>query len=133
MRRSSAVSEISTLRLPERAVPPPVADLPPPVPATARADDAPRPTKLEPAVTVDLSGSATRRPAGSEIDYQAKFVRDSDTQRIVFQVVDPASGTVVEQLPSLQALKERAYSEARERAADLAPVAESQRPLDLIA
>ena len=127
------MSEISTLRPPERAVPPAVADLPPPVIDAARSGDRTRPTKLEPAVTVDLSESASRRPAGSALDYQAKFVRDSDTQRIVFQVVDPASGTVVEQLPSLQALKERAYSEAQERAGELAPVADSQKPLDLIA
>ncbi|WP_336486663.1 hypothetical protein [Methylobacterium nigriterrae] len=129
------MSEISSVRAPERPAAPSPADLPAPVPEARTDAGPPGPSRLEPAVTVDVRpGGEPRARAGAESDYQARFVRDADTQQIVFRVVDPASGSVVEQLPSVQALKERAYSEARARAAELLPVtAESQRPLDVVA
>ena len=60
-------------------------------------------TPLEPAVKLDIA------PAGDK----ARYIQDPDTSSIVFQVVDPNSGTVIEQLPSETALRNRAYDAAR--------------------
>lgn len=62
---------------------------------------------LEPAVKLDLSNEA----------YQSRFVRDVDTSSIVFQVVDSASGDVVDQLPSESALRNRAYASSSTQSA----------------
>lgn len=59
---------------------------------------------LEPAVKLDIA------PTGDK----ARYIQDPDTSAIVFQVVDPNSGNVVEQLPSETALRNRAYDAARE-------------------
>ncbi|KNY23066.1 flagellar protein FlaG [Methylobacterium sp. ARG-1] len=61
-------------------------------------------TPLEPAVKLDIA------PAGDK----ARYIQDPDTSSIVFQVVDPNSGTVIDQLPSETALRNRAYDAARE-------------------
>jgi uncharacterized FlaG/YvyC family protein len=61
-------------------------------------------TPLEPAVKLDIA------PTGDK----ARYIQDPDTSSIVFQVVDSNSGTVVEQLPSETALRNRAYDAARE-------------------
>lgn len=58
---------------------------------------------LEPAVKLDIG-------AGGD---KARYIQDTDTSKIVFQVVDPASGSVIEQLPSENALRNRAYESAR--------------------
>lgn len=60
----------------------------------------PSSTSLDPAVKVDLSSEA----------HQSRFIQDIDTRTIVFQVVDSASGEVVDQLPSESALRNRAYA-----------------------
>ncbi len=71
---------------------------PPPTP-----ESVPTPTKnLEPAVKVDIGANS----------HEARFVRDVDTSAIVFQVVDPTSGDVLAQLPSENALRNRAYANA---------------------
>lgn len=61
---------------------------------------------LDPAVKVDLSSEAR----------QSRFIRDIDTRAIVFQVVDSASGEVVDQLPSESALRNRAYASSGAKA-----------------
>jgi flagellar protein FlaG len=61
-------------------------------------------TPLEPAVKLDIA------PAGDK----ARYIQDPDTSSIVFQVVDSNSGTVIDQLPSETALRNRAYDAARE-------------------
>ncbi|GJE09523.1 flagellar protein FlaG [Methylobacterium longum] len=58
---------------------------------------------LEPAVKLDIETTGSK----------ARYIRDLDTSTIVFQVMDPASGTVLEQLPSETALRNRAYDPAR--------------------
>jgi flagellar protein FlaG len=72
---------------------------------TQQTSDAPASSAaLEPAVKLDIGTT----------DGKARFVQDPDTSTIVFQVVDPASGTVIDQLPSETALRNRAYDSARE-------------------
>lgn len=72
-------------------------------PQAQTAESSPTPSNnLEPAVKVDIG-------AGS---HQARFVRDVDTSAIVFQVVDQTSGDVLAQLPSENALRNRAYANA---------------------
>lgn len=61
-------------------------------------------TTLEPAVKVDLAST----------NGKARYIQDPDTSAIVFQVVDTASGNVIDQLPSETALRNRAYESARE-------------------
>jgi len=72
-------------------------------PAPQTAENTETPTKsLEPAVKVDIGSDS----------HEARFVRDVDTSAIVFQVVDPTSGDVLAQLPSENALRNRAYANA---------------------
>ncbi|MCJ2053575.1 flagellar protein FlaG [Methylobacterium sp. J-070] len=54
---------------------------------------------LEPAVKLDIGTNGNK----------ARYIQDPDTSSIVFQVVDPNSGNVIEQLPSETALRNRAY------------------------
>ena len=61
-------------------------------------------TTLEPAVKLDISAT----------NGKARYIKDLDTSAIVFQVVDTTSGTVIDQLPSETALRNRAYDSARE-------------------
>lgn len=72
-------------------------------PAPQTAENTETPSKsLEPAVKVDIGSDS----------HEARFVRDVDTSAIVFQVVDPTSGDVLAQLPSENALRNRAYANA---------------------
>jgi uncharacterized FlaG/YvyC family protein len=74
------------------------------------------------APTQDTSASQTAAPAlapAVKLDIgsagnKARYIQDPDTSAIVFQVVDPSSGNVIEQLPSETALRNRAYDSARE-------------------
>ncbi|WP_246154408.1 flagellar protein FlaG [Methylobacterium oryzihabitans] len=72
---------------------------------------------LEPAVTLDLSPEA-RRSASQATEAaataQARYRRDPDTRQMVFQVVDPTSGNVVDQLPSEAVLRARTYARESE-------------------
>jgi flagellar protein FlaG len=83
-------------------------------PPEARARDASAP--LDPAVTVDISPEAKRTAddaAPAEIEAarsEARYRRDADSQQMVFQVVDPSSGTVLDQLPSEAALRAKTYA-----------------------
>ena len=74
----------------------------------APAQDAPQfeatPPRLEPAVKLDIGSNGGK----------ARFIQDAETSSMVFQVVDPAYGDVIEQLPSETALRNRAYDSARE-------------------
>lgn len=129
------MSEISSVRATERATVEPVAA----VPAARPVQDPSHDKRLDPAVTVDLSGDAkSDQPARSEAEYRSQFVRDQQSRQIVYQVVDPASGDIVVQLPSVTVLKSRAYAEAKAaaQAASQPPVATGQpqqRPVDRIA
>jgi flagellar protein FlaG len=75
--------------------------------ATAVTQKAPEPethtAPLEPAVKLDIGSNGGK----------ARYIQDPDTSTIVFQVVDPSSGTVIDQLPSENALRNRAYDSAR--------------------
>lgn len=75
--------------------------------AAAVTQEAPEPqtstAPLEPAVKLDIGTSGGK----------ARYIQDPDTSSIVFQVVDPASGNVIDQLPSETALRNRAYDTAR--------------------
>ncbi|MCJ2137705.1 flagellar protein FlaG [Methylobacterium sp. J-026] len=76
--------------------------------ASASTQDTPDPsagaTTLEPAVKLDIAATSSK----------ARFIQDPDTSAIVFQVMDPASGDVIDQLPSETALRNRAYESARD-------------------
>lgn len=61
-------------------------------------------TTLEPAVKLDIGTT----------NGKARYIQDTDTSTIVFQVVDTTSGTVIDQLPSETTLRNRAYDSARE-------------------
>ncbi|XYD10643.1 flagellar protein FlaG [Methylobacterium sp. NMS12] len=75
--------------------------------AAAVTQEAPRPQTpakpLEPAVKLDIGTNGGK----------ARYIQDPDTSSIVFQVVDPSSGNVIDQLPSETALRNRAYDSAR--------------------
>jgi flagellar protein FlaG len=60
----------------------------------------PVPQALDPPVKLDIGTGGVR------------YVRNQDTGTMVFQVVDPSSGDVIEQLPSETALRNRAYDSA---------------------
>lgn len=101
--------EIGSVQPAER--PAPVVASMPPAPARPVAAE-PERTKLEPAVKVDLRADADApSPAPTEADYRAQYVRDAEARQMVYQVVDPASGDIVVQLPSVTVLKARAYAE----------------------
>ncbi|MCJ2090433.1 flagellar protein FlaG [Methylobacterium sp. E-005] len=68
------------------------------------SDSAASSTPLEPAVKLDIGTT----------NGKARYIQDPDTSTIVFQVVDRSSGTVIDQLPSETALRNRAYDSARE-------------------
>ncbi|MCJ2020876.1 flagellar protein FlaG [Methylobacterium sp. E-065] len=79
--------------------------------ATAAPAETQQPSKppvsaktLEPAVKLDITTT----------NGKARYIKDLDTSAIVFQVVDTTSGTVIDQLPSETALRNRAYDSARE-------------------
>lgn len=73
-------------------------------------------SSLDPAVKVDIGSHA----------YQPRFVRDVDTGSIVFQVVDSNSGDVVDQLPSENALRNRAYATSTAQSAETKPASLSR-------
>lgn len=128
------MSEIAPIRPVERAAAPVTVDTTPSPPARPAAREAQGPEqKLDPAVTLDISADAKpERAARTETDYKTQFVRDPEAKTLVYQVVDPASGDVVVQLPSVTVLKNRVYAEANAaRAAPVAPVI--QTPVDRIA
>jgi len=104
------VSEISTLRPIERPAIPAVDPVPVATPSRPVETD-PGGRRLDPAVTLALgsgSGPATRHDS----EYRDQFIRDPDSRRIVYQVVDPATGDIVVQLPTETTLKARAYADA---------------------
>lgn len=93
---------------------------PTPAPVQAvRPVEAPKPpaAPLEPAVRVDIRSGDRPAPAVEEerpveaapVDQNERRVRiDEDTKSLVYQVVDPASGDIVVQLPDPVVLKARA-------------------------
>ncbi|WP_375464085.1 hypothetical protein [uncultured Methylobacterium sp.] len=111
----------------------PAITAPPPGPAPGvtpiRPVPAPGPAGgdvLGPAVSLRIGPDAAGAPAASNgKTVQARpeaesrgYVRDAESRSLVFQVVDPASGDIVVQIPDAVVLKARAY--AREAAASLA-------------
>ncbi len=101
----------------------PVGSIVPTVPIPASPTTTSEP--LGPAATVDLSKearSAADRPAPeakSADQSQRRFSVDADSRQIVFQVYDPTSNTVLDQLPDVPTLRARIY--AREHAAQPTP------------
>ncbi len=61
---------------------------------------------LDPAVSVEVSPSAKAEEAAE----RRGFVRDSDSQALVFRVTDAVSGDVIVQIPDEIVIKARAYS-----------------------
>ncbi|WP_407518975.1 hypothetical protein [Methylobacterium oryzisoli] len=94
--------------------PVPIEPEPPPSPARSRPerDSAP----LDTAVTLDLSPEAKRTiaegrtPPAEPDPSQVRIRRDPDTRLMVFQVLDPASGSIIDQLPTEQALRAKTYA-----------------------
>lgn len=105
----------------------------PPVPAAVPAQPAAPPTSLEPAVRVDIRRTDAERDGPAKSEAQAnpeeaedrRHSIDPDTKTMVFQVVDPASGDVVIQIPDALVLKARAYVEAQ-----AARNQKAERPVD---
>ena len=73
-------------------------------PAQAGASDS---RVLDPAVSLDLRPEAEAKPTEPE---RRAYVRDADTQSLVFRVTDPKTGDVVMQIPDEVILKARAYA-----------------------
>ena len=120
----------------------------PPVKPVEAAASAP----LDPAVRIDIgrsdlgqseSGRGDRgataeeqartrgetRPA--QADDERRITIDKDTKSIVYQVLDPGTGTVLVQLPDVSVLKSRAYADAQaaRKAASTGPsIARRSRP-----
>lgn len=101
------MSEIGSVQGVER--PAPVA-APVPVAVPERAVTERPPAPLEPAVRVEIGRDAPA-PAPETSPYRAQIVRDSQTRSMIYQVLDPRSGDIVVQLPSVVVLKARAYAE----------------------
>lgn len=110
---------------------------PPPGPVQAVTSvERPQPvaTPLEPAVRVDIrSGERPVAPtedarpveATPVAERERRVTIDTATKSLVYQVVDPASGDIVVQLPDPVVLKARAYADALE-----AKSQSNERPLD---
>ena len=82
-----------------------------PVAETVR-DEAPASRPLDPAVTVAVSPESTEaKPPEPE---RRAYIRDAESQSLVFRVTDPQTGDVVMQIPDEGIPKARAY--ARETA-----------------
>lgn len=115
------MSEIGSVQPADRPAPV-VAPVAAAAPARAVAAEPTR-TPLEPAVKLDLSAEADApSPAADKAEYRAQVVRDNDTREMVYQVLDPLSGDIVVQLPSVVVLKARAYAET-----EAARTAEAER------
>ena len=78
---------------------------PVPTPGGSQAQAAYAP--LPPAAVVDLGAMAM---PGKD---SGRYVRDADTRAMVFQVVDTEHGNVIDQFPSENALRNRAYAAAQ--------------------
>lgn len=129
------MSEIAGIRPVDRP-----AGAPSPVEAAPQAQS-PRPNvnagdraqaRLDPAVTVDIGRND---PADSDrqaqAEYRGRYIKEPDSHQIVFQVIDPGTGTVMVQLPSPQAIEARTYAEAAAaRAATSATVEARGQPVD---
>ncbi len=61
---------------------------------------------LDPAVSVELSPSAAKERSDSEA---RAFVRDDDSQKVVYRITDAVSGDVIVQIPNEVIIKARAY------------------------
>ena len=87
----------------------------PPVPAiepTARMSGAgdrgdDRDRTLDPAVSLDLSPEAANR--GRADDESRGYVRDKDSDSVVFRITDTVSGDVIVQIPNEIVIKARVY------------------------
>lgn len=75
---------------------------------------------LGPAVSLEIGGEgeASNENAKEASPESRGYVRDAESKALVYQIVDPASGDVVVQIPTEVVIKARAY--AREVAASQA-------------
>ncbi|MGU3537870.1 flagellar protein FlaG [Methylobacterium sp. A54F] len=67
--------------------------------------------RLAPAVTVDVSGNGEAARGRPDSGYEGHFIRDTDSRQMVYQMIDPASGDIILQIPDVTVLKARAYAE----------------------
>jgi hypothetical protein len=100
---------------PLAAPPGPAPIEPEPPPPAPRSEPARGSAPLDTAVTLDLSPEAKRtiaegRPPAEPDASQVRIRRDPDTRLMVFQVLDPASGSIIDQLPTEQALRAKTYA-----------------------
>ncbi|BAU90340.1 hypothetical protein MPPM_1735 [Methylorubrum populi] len=78
-----------------------------PVAETVR-DQAPASRLLDPAVTIAVSPESTEtKPTEPE---RRAYIRDAESESLVFRVTDPQTGDVVMQIPDEVILKARAYA-----------------------
>ncbi|ACA17667.1 conserved hypothetical protein [Methylobacterium sp. 4-46] len=116
--------EIRSLAAP--SAPAPIEADPPPRRPTGGRE--PESAPLDDAVTLDLSPEAKRalaeappEPSPDAGRSEVRYRRDVETQQMVFQVLDPNSGSVLDQLPSESALRAKTYARESE-AAQAAPI-----------
>lgn len=89
---------------------PPVAPAPTvtPIRPVAAPSNGPEPRVLDPAVSIDVRpDSAEAKPAEPE---RRAYVRDQNSESLVFRVTDPKTGDVVMQIPNEVILRARAYA-----------------------
>ncbi|MFF8800384.1 MULTISPECIES: hypothetical protein [unclassified Methylobacterium] len=78
-----------------------------PVAEPAPSEAAP-PRVLDPAVSLDVKPEATEtKPPEPE---RRAYIRDAESQSLVFRVTDPSTGDVVMQIPNEVILKARVYA-----------------------
>ncbi|MDR7036968.1 MULTISPECIES: flagellar protein FlaG [Methylobacterium] len=102
------------------------------VPSTPQRQDA-RPqaqAALAPAVSLSIGEAAETRNAAETAQQNARsgaYTRDAESQTLVYQVVDPASGDVVIQIPDEVVLRARVYAREASEAAAQKPGAAVER------
>ncbi|MER2268854.1 hypothetical protein [Methylobacterium oxalidis] len=103
------------------ATPPPVTPAPAVTPSqTARQGAQPQQAPLAPAVSLSIGENAEARPSAEAAQQGAErggYTRDAESQTLVYQVVDPASGDVVIQIPDAVVLRARVYAREASEAA----------------
>ncbi|AWN42045.1 hypothetical protein [Methylobacterium durans] len=113
------------------ATSPPVAAATPVTATPPRPDARAEPqTPLAPAVSLSI-GEAAEARAGSEAAQQGAgrgaYTRDAESQTLVYQVVDPASGDIVIQIPDEVVLRARVYAREASEATVQKPGAAVER------
>ncbi|GLS45794.1 hypothetical protein [Methylobacterium brachythecii] len=85
---------------------PPVPAIEPISRATGVSDRGDGDRTLDPAVSLDLSPEAANRRRADE---SRGYVRDKDSESVVFRITDTVSGDVIVQIPNEIVIKARVY------------------------